>query len=227
MRLGDGRRLRFRTRRSKLTVHRVGRRVRGTVTVRGVLAAGRPRQARDRPPAAPMTDRRRGPAQGPRPSPRASLPARCRSSFERLARAAVRAHGRGSRRPARPDPPRLLSHAVDARAASTRTAGNAAVSNLLPVSSSITTTVSLGPRGPRRRQPRGELGRVLQRLLPPRVRARRARRPARRARRSPPPASPARPAGRRARRPVRLRPPLDPAAPARATASRAPTARNR
>ena len=42
VRLGDGRQLRFRTRRSKLTVHRVGRRVRGTVTVRGVLAAGRP-----------------------------------------------------------------------------------------------------------------------------------------------------------------------------------------
>jgi len=40
--LGDGRRLRFRTRRPELTVHRVGRRVHGTVSVRGVLAAGRP-----------------------------------------------------------------------------------------------------------------------------------------------------------------------------------------
>ena len=42
VRLGDGGRLWFRTRRSSLTVHRVGRRVRGTVTVRGVCAAGRP-----------------------------------------------------------------------------------------------------------------------------------------------------------------------------------------
>ena len=40
--LSDGRRLRLRTRRSQLAVPRVGRHVRGSVTVRGVLAGGRP-----------------------------------------------------------------------------------------------------------------------------------------------------------------------------------------
>jgi hypothetical protein len=45
VRLDDGRRLRFRTRRPELTVPRVGRRVRGTVNVRGILAAGRPGKA--------------------------------------------------------------------------------------------------------------------------------------------------------------------------------------